>query len=409
MSVCGKCGTTSSFGGPTAIHPHSTPLPEEPAGSIFAGFPTFNPKLPTTKRSFTMKAEPKTLTVRNLSLFILVLLIAVLAVACAPNRTEGKDWPQPRKPGQEPPGPAPLEPPPADDSTTKASVPSVNVQPAEPPKTGSLGDTVVTGNTEPLKGRISDEDKQKIIEASLINLQRMIVGADEQLILTGGTEQSDAAKEQLVTKLGELEFNVIQSNEKLSFSPTEQEQEGWRRGNNCNLLFLLKGESKKQDKFGNFYSFEAKLQGKVLNLTTHQIIASKTITKRGRRALNEDEAAEDALRVAAKDMSTYLSDEVVRKWEFTSLVRMTLEVNNVESIGQADDIRVGLQKRLGVFYVSLDSWDHESEKAIYDVLCRFDVQRFLAAYVEELRDGGLKVRWIKKGGEAIKAKRKAGQ
>ncbi|HUW31636.1 MAG TPA: hypothetical protein VM223_08485 [Planctomycetota bacterium] len=356
-----------------------------------------------------MKAEPKTLTVRNLSLFILVLLIAVLAVACAPNRTEGKDWPQPRKPGQEPPGPAPLEPPPADDSTTKASVPSVNVQPAEPPKTGSLGDTVVTGNTEPLKGRISDEEKQKIIEASLINLQRMIVGADEQLILTGGTEQSDAAKEQLVTKLGELEFNVIQSNEKLSFSPTEQEQEGWRRGNNCNLLFLLKGESKKQDKFGNFYSFEAKLQGKVLNLTTHQIIASKTITKRGRRALNEDEAAEDALRVAAKDMSTYLSDEVVRKWEFTSLVRMTLEVNNVESIGQADDIRVGLQKRLGVFYVSLDSWDHESEKAIYDVLCRFDVQRFLAAYVEELRDGGLKVRWIKKGGEAIKAKRKAGQ
>ncbi|HUW33972.1 MAG TPA: hypothetical protein VM223_20375, partial [Planctomycetota bacterium] len=118
---------------------------------------------------------------------------------------------------------------------------------------------------------------------------------------------------------------------------------------------------------------------------------------------------EDALRVAAKDMSAYLSDEVVRKWEFTSLVRMTLEVNNIESIAQADDIRVGLQKRLGVFYVSLDSWDHESEKAIYDVLCRFDVQRFLAAYVDELRDGGLKVRWIKKGGEAIKAKRKAGQ
>jgi len=372
--------------------------------------------------------KPKTLTVRNLSLLVLMLVLSLLFLGCAAPREEGKDWPGPRKAGQDPPGPAPLEPPPADDSTKTTSppvkpaepaVPAAKVEPAvpeakvepppaEPPKTGGVAEKVVTGNTEPLKGRIADDEKQRIIEASLINLQRMIVGTDEQVVLSGGAQPSEAAKEQMVTKLGELEFNVIQSNEKLSFSPTEQEQEGWRRGNNCNLLFLLKGEAKKQDKFGNFYSFEAKLQGKVLNLTTHQIIASKTITKRGRRALNEDEAAEDALRVAAKDLSAYLSDEVIRKWEFTSLVRMALEVNNIESIAQADDLRVGLQKRLGVFYVSLDSWDHESEKAIYDVLCRFDVQRFLAAYVDELRDGGLNVRWIKKGGEAIKAKRKAG-
>jgi len=355
--------------------------------------------------------KTRLLTVRSLSFcFIPLLFLALLAAGCAPNRTEGKDWPQPRKPGQEPPGPAPLEPPPADDTTGKTSVPPVKADPSvEKPQPGSTAEKIVTGATEPLKGRIADDEKQKIIEASLINLQRMIVGADEQVVLSGGSQASEAAKEQIVTKLGELEFNVIQSNDKLSFSPTEQEQEGWRRGNNCNLLFLLKGESKKQDKFGSFYSFEAKLQGKVLNLTTHQIIASKTITKRGRRALNEDEAAEDALRAAAKDMAKYLSDEVIRKWEYTSLVRMVLEVNNVESIGQADDIRVGLQKRVGVFYVSLDSWHHETEKAVYDVLCRFDVQRFLAAYVEELRDGGLKVRWIKKGGEAIKAKRKAGQ
>ena len=365
-----------------------------------------------------------------------LLLLAVFVSGCAPQRVHEKDWPEPRTTDERP-GPAPLDPPPSDSTgdvrvpdvavatpdaaaqgagagTPNTAAPNAGTQGATPdvavkPDAVPTAKTTVTSVSPPLRSRLSDEDKQSIIEASLINLQRMFVNADEKLVLSTGTQESTAARDAMVTKLAELQFDVIQTTETLPFTPSEAEQDAFRRKNDVNLVFLLQAEAAKADKFGNFWSYQGKAQGKVLNLTTRQVVTSKTITKRGRRALDEAEAAEDALAAAAKDLNTYLTDEVVRKWEYTSLVRMILEVNNVDTISQADDLRVGLQRRVGVFYVSLESWDYESQKAVLEVLCRFDVQRFLVAYVEELREGGLKLRWVRSGGEAIKAKRKARQ
>jgi hypothetical protein len=209
-----------------------------------------------------------------------------------------------------------------------------------------------------------------------------------------------------MTKLAELGFKVIETTKGLGFAPSEDAQDGFRRQNDCNLALLVKGEAKEADKFGNFWSFESNLKGKVLNLTTHQLIASKTIRKRGERALDEQVAAEDAQRAAAKEMAKYLTDEVVRKWEATSLVRVKMTATRIYNMSQADDLRIGLQRRVGIYYVSLESWDDKIDLAVYEILCRFDVERFLPAYVEELRKGGVEIKRI---GKAIKAKRRFGK
>ena len=68
-------------------------------------------------------------------------------------------------------------------------------------------------------------------------------------------------------------------------------------------------------------------------------------------------------------------------------------------------IRAGLQERLGVYYVSLESWLASTETARYEVLCRFDVKRFLSAYVSELERGKVEVTSMDQQGEKIEAKR----
>ena len=315
---------------------------------------------------------------------------AMVAAGC--GRTQQPDRPPPLAVSN-PPGPeTPLVPPP------QPTGPAERTTPQRP--------DVVTGVRPPLKGRLSDEEKQRILEASLLSLQRLVLSAEERLSLSAGAESSNAAKEELATRLSELGFRIVETTSSLGFTPTEATQDVFRTANDCNLAVLVKGEAKETDKFGNFWSFESRLQGKVLNLATHQVIATKTVLKRGKRALDERQAAEDAQEAAARDLATYLTDEVARKWEATSLVRVILVASNIDSAAQADDLRVGLQKRVGIYYVSLDAWDDAVNQAVYEILCRFDVERFLPAYIEELRKGGVEIKKIERRGEVIQARRR---
>jgi hypothetical protein len=267
--------------------------------------------------------------------------------------------------------------------------------------------TTVRDVTRPLKPTYNDTEKQKIVQESLLNLQRVLVCTDELAVLSTGKTASTVVKESVTDKLAALSFKVIQSSKQLSFSPSEREQDAFRESAKCNLAFVAAAMVKKADKFGKFWSFSGHVRGKVLNLTTHQIIASKNVIKRGKRALGETDAATSALEAASKDLVTYLTDEVVRQWEATSLVRMTLIATNIDNVKIADDLRVGLQKRVGIYYVSLESWDSKSQVAVYDVLCRYDVQRFLASYVDEVRGKDrVKVKSVKQSGKVIKMERK---
>ncbi len=344
---------------------------------------------------------------RTVSLVMSATLITfiIMSIGCAqPDRITEPERPplsvEPTEPGPEVTPDAPSLPP----EIEEAEAPD-EVEEADP----RLSDTVVTDVREPLKGRYSDAEKQEIIQKSLINLMRVSVSSQEQLHLSDEKATSNVSVNDLTSRLAGLTFQVIDGIEDLPFDASETQQDQYRETNRCNLAFLIKGEARKVDKFGNFYSFGSEMEGKVLNLTTHQVLARKSVSRRGRRALNEREAAEDALRAGAKDLTTYLTDEVARLWEATSLVKMELEVDNLRNIAQADDIRNELQRRTGVYYVSMESWSAGDRRAVYEVLCRFDVQRFLASYVEELRDKGLAVERFEQHGEAIEARRRIGR
>jgi len=253
---------------------------------------------------------------------------------------------------------------------------------------------VVTSVGKSLPPRMSDAQKQKIINETLMNLMRVIVCGNETVELSDGNERTSTGLEKLTSRLAELGFNVIQNDGKLSFNPSESEQNHFRYENKCNLLFLLKGQARQADKFGNFYSFQCKQKMKVLNLTTHQVIALKTFTSRGKRATSQTDAAESAIEKTTGELANYITDEIIRKWEVASLLRVKLRVTDLDTVAMADDIRVGLQKRVGIYYVSLERWDKSSEIGEYEILCRANVQRFLAAYIDEVCKGHVKVKTL---------------
>jgi hypothetical protein len=247
-----------------------------------------------------------------------------------------------------------------------------------------------------LKGAMTMAEKQKVVKTALLNLQRCFVSAEKDM---------SEARDVLVTALAEPGFNVVQAAKDMKFDPTEDALDKFRADNNCNLVFLLKGEAKQKDKFGTFFSYECKLSGKILNLYTHQIIARKTITQRGARKQDADQAAESAVVAAAEPMGEYLIKEVARKWQATSLLKAKLEIHDVEDAGVCNDLRAGLQNRVGVYYVSLERWDVGGRTAEFEVLCRFDVKEHLLAYVNELRLDKIKP-ILAKGGEVFTAIRK---
>lgn len=272
--------------------------------------------------------------------------------------------------------------------------------PPPPPKPAPIPpkpDPVVKPDVEPLPGQLSDAEKQDIGRRALFDLQRMVISSAEVMELSTGAEPTSVAADVLKTKLAELGYRVTQTTRGLPFEPSETQLDALREQGDFNLAFLIAGGARERDRFGNFWSFKSDLRGKVLNLTTHQSIAEKTFRKQGRRALDEDEAARDALESAAADLATYLTDEVSRKWEATSLIRVRLICTDLDHAREVDDVRIGLQRRPGIYYVSLESWDKRSDRAVFEVLCRYDVREYLVGYVDELRLGRIKVERVERG------------
>ena len=264
-------------------------------------------------------------------------------------------------------------------------------------------DRIADDDDAPIRPTYTNAQKHDIVHKALLNLQRMMISSRERIALPDGVETTTVARDVLANKMAELSFNVIEMTDRLPFEPSEAQQDRFRAENDCNLAFLMDGEAEQFDKHGNYYLYKCKLRGKVLNLTTHQQIATKTVRRKGPRDLDEAEAGEDALEKAAEDLAAYLTDEVTRKWEATSLVRMRLAVSGLRHFREADDLRVGLQQRVGIYYVSLERWDDRSDTAEYDVLCRFDVERFLAPYVDELRRDRVRIESVERHGKVIKA------
>ena len=106
---------------------------------------------------------------------------------------------------------------------------------------------------------------------------------------------------------------------------------------------------------------------------------------------------------AAADLAKYLTGEAVRWWEKISLIRKTLVVDGVDSAKWANYVRQELQGRVGVYYVSLESWNPKSAEATFEILYRFDVERFVTSYIAAVPGKKLKVTLLDTNSETIKA------
>ncbi len=319
------------------------------------------------------------------TLWIVAAGLATALVGCAHRRTEAPDAPAARAAPVRPGPDTPPAPPPA---------PAADAEPVTappPPAPHEDRERIVRPKIEPLPGRLTAQEKQEIARQALLDLQRVIISSREHLRLPGGARATKAAAELLETRLAELGYRVTQTVTELPFEPSEATLDAFRTRNHCNLVFLIEGDATPRDSLAGEWSYQADLRGKVVNLTTHQIIAARTLRKLGRRSSDAFAAARDALESAAADLATYLTDEVSRKWEVTTLVRVVLVCDRLHHIREADDIRIGLQRRPGIYYVSLERWDDASQRGWYEVLCRYDVLQYLPTYVDDLTAGRVRI------------------
>ncbi len=331
----------------------------------------------------------------RISIITVLLGSASLIAGCAgpDRRVEPRDYPPPRDEQPVRPGPTeePAPPPERGDYVQRESQRAQHEPPVQ-------DDNIIRPAYEPLRGRLSNAEKQEIVRRALFDLQRVIVCSDEALHLDHGRrESSTVARDVLAKHLEELTYHVVATTNELRYQPSEEQLDWFREANNCNLVFLLRGEAEPFDVFRGQHLYESRLSGRVLNLTTHQEIASKTISRQGERFLKAEQAAESALVLAAADVATYLTDEVSRKWEVTSLIRIPIVVTNIEHAQELDDLRIGLQRRPGIYYASIERWDKESEVAHLELLCRIDVREYLIGYVDDLRIGRIQVQRVERG------------
>ena len=98
---------------------------------------------------------------------------------------------------------------------------------------------VVKPAIEPLRGRLTDAQKQEIARKALFDLQRMVICSEEHLVVAGDQEATTVARDVLATRLEELLYKVIATTKELPFAPTEAEQDRYRNVNRLQSGFLL--------------------------------------------------------------------------------------------------------------------------------------------------------------------------
>ena len=169
------------------------------------------------------------------------------------------------------------------------------------------------------------------------------------------------------------------------------------------MFVLVEAKAKQVDKFGDYYSFEADGRGKVAQISDNELLTTKSAFVRGKRALNEQQAAESALEKCGEELAAKLSDEILRKSARGVLLRR-ISVDGLRNAEQADYVRVGLAKKKGVQSVALRSWDRSSGRAVFWVRLDASVKENLAAYLEQIDNVKLRVERLDKTGAESRKK-----
>jgi len=242
---------------------------------------------------------------------------------------------------------------------------------------------------------VPDEDKASLVYYAKLDLLRILICSDEKIQVVNETHDSDELLQKVTEHFTDIGFRVVEGSPCPDYSSSAETLSTVANQRDVDMYILLRADAKQVDKFGDFYSFEADARGKVAQISDKELLATKSSLVRGKRALNEQQAAESALAECGKELAGKLSDEILRKSARGALLRR-ISVDGLYKAEHVDYVRVGLSKKAGIQSVALKSWDKGTGRAVFWVRLDASVKENLAAYLEELDAIKLKVESLEK-------------
>ena len=246
----------------------------------------------------------------------------------------------------------------------------------------------------PFRPAVPDEDKSALIYQARLDLLRLLICSDEKMHLAAGVVEADQCLQVAKEHFSDMGFRVLDGLPCPRYVSNPGQLGSMAADSDVDMFVLFQAEAQQVDKFGDFYSFEADGRGKVAQISSGELLTTKSTLIRGKRALNEQQAAASALKQCGTELAQKLSDEILRKSGRGVLVRRVV-VDGLESSEQADYIRVGLGKKAGIRSVALKSW--RNGRAVFWVRLDAGAKENLAAYLEELDHVKLTVQRLDKG------------
>lgn len=266
----------------------------------------------------------------------------------------------------------------------------VQPAPSSPPKETPGDPTTVSSVKAPKEPAVSDEDKASLLYQAKLDLLRILICSDEKMVVDGQQAETDAMQQQVAEHFTNVGFRVLNGSRCPDYNASPRELARLANKLDVDMFVLLSATSRQVTKLGNFYSFEADGRGKVVQITSSELLTTKKTLIRGKRALNPQQAAESALQTCGDDLAKRFSDEILRKSADGALVRR-LRVEGLRTAAKVDYVRTGLENKPGIRSVALSGWDKESGVAVFWVRLDAGAQENLAAYLEQLQDIRLKV------------------
>jgi hypothetical protein len=268
-----------------------------------------------------------------------------------------------------------------------------------PPERSSENPTMVSSVNRGNQPAVSDKDKASLVYQAKLDLLRILICCDES-VLTEGRPRPFSAMQQVVAEyFSNMGFRVLDGSPGPEYSAPPEELAFLANARDVDLFVLLRGVSKPVDKFGEFYSFEVDGRAKVMQISGSELLTTQSALVRGKRALNEEQAAESALKACGEELARKLSDEIVRKSSRGALVRR-VRVEGLRALQDADHIRVDLERKPGIRSVTLSGWDQRVRAAVFWVRLDASAKESLGAYLEQLDQIRLQVERLDQTGAA---------
>jgi hypothetical protein len=237
---------------------------------------------------------------------------------------------------------------------------------------------------------VETEDKASLIYTAKLDLLRVLICSDERVKFEGEILDSDEMLQAVKEHFSDMGFRVMDGPPCPAYTSAAGDFRAVADEADVDIFVLLRAKVKKVDRFGDFYSYEADGQGKVVQISDTELLTTKSSLVRGKRALDKERAAISALEECGKELAGKLTDEIIRKADRGVLLRRIV-VDDLDDARQVDYIRVELAAKPGIRSVVLKKWDERSGRAIFWVRFDASVKENLMGYLEELKTVHLEV------------------